>query len=93
MTADYAEANPPYGLSEIPPRIHRQCFWQCGRRAHQLPGRQRRSRELSVWRASPLRHYAWAASSQPRRRPISPTTCARPGLAALAPWPQSNREV
>jgi hypothetical protein len=27
------------------------------------------------------------ANSQPRRRPKSPTTCARPGLAAPAPWP------
>jgi hypothetical protein len=30
-------------------------------------------------------------SSQPRLRPLSPTTCVRPGLAALAPCPQTPR--
>ena len=40
-----------------------------------------------VWHGSPLRHGALTANSQLRRRPISQTTSARPGLAAPAPWP------
>src|SRR5258705_6068461 len=77
---------PPRPRSEILPGARRQCFLRPGHHAARSRALQRPSGACSNARALSPRHCALDANSRRHRRPISPTTCVRPYLWAVAPW-------
>ena len=81
--------------SKTPPTTRRRCSSRCGRRGRQSLALHRSLGEWPVWRGSPLRHYASTASSQPRRRPRSPTASARTrsGRSCTMPAIQPRRDL
>src|SRR6266851_3954743 len=62
-------------------------FLDAGLELHSGPNRFDHTRKLRQEAVPGVLHDAGAANSRRRRRPISLTTCARHGLAALPPWP------
>jgi hypothetical protein len=76
--------------SEILRETRRRCFLRAGHHGARSTALQHPSEAWSNARALPPRHCALDANSPRHRRPISPTICVRPDLAASCTMAHAN---